>query len=386
MNVLKLCSLLPLLASLTTSSTAFCGDNVLAIEIPEDSHFLSVEDLNLKNASDSYVEAYIQGVLDARYPKSGVSVVVRNGEILLTKLPENQEDSNEIVQFVKAMTKRSVKETKPVVTLTNQQNGSERPSWYGIWLPQSTVLFPTQVANPRQICFSVGGRYHDKVGGQVASEVTIGAQFPIYRWANVRGGDLQLELEAAVFAVFDMRDPKFSMINADYYAGVPISYAKGNWAFRLRPYHVSSHVGDEYMVNHRHMHRKNKSFEAMDFSADYSFTKQLRVYGGVGAIVAADQEMPMKRAYIEYGFEARGPRSDFSQLYGQPFFAVHMQNWQVTNFRQDNTYALGYEWGKINGIGRKIRLFFEYHDGLSPEGQFCHRRTKYLGIRIAYGF
>jgi hypothetical protein len=94
----------------------------------------------------------------------------------------------------------------------------------------------------------------------------------------------------------------------------------------------------------------------------------------------------MKPLYVEYGFEARGPRTDFKQLFGQPFLAVHMQNWQDVHFAQDMNYALGYEWGKISGIGRKVRAFIEYHQGFSTEGQFSRKRTKYIGVRLAYGF
>jgi hypothetical protein len=248
------------------------------------------------------------------------------------------------------------------------------------------VLFPTEIANPRQPCFSCGLRLHDKVGGSIASDVVIGAQFPMYRWSNVRGGDLQLELEGAAFAVFNLRKQSYPLINADYYVGIPLSYARGPWAYRLRLYHISSHVGDEYLCEHKHFHRKNKSFEALDISTAYQFNPYLRAYGTLGSVFLSDREMHMKPFYVEYGFEARGPRRDFNQLYAQPFLAVHMQNWQDLNYALDTTYALGYEWGKIHGIGRRVRAFLEYHQGFSAEGQFSRKRTKYIGVRLTYGF
>lgn len=357
-----------------------------AIEIPEDSLIAFNGETSLNNPSDAYLEAYLQGVLDVKYPRSGVIVAVRNGEIVLTQLPKETSSAQDVVDFVKAATKRSVKDDKPISTLATGQP-SERPKeFHGIWLPQSTILFPTQIANPRQICFSVGGRFHDRVAGPFASEVVLGAQFPIYRWANIYNGDLQLELEGGVFGIFNLKDHKFPLVNTDYYVGVPITYAKGNWAFRLRPYHVSSHVGDEFLIDHHHFHRKNRSYEALDVSADYSISPHLRVYGVLGSVLFSDKEMPMKNAYVEYGFEARGPRTDFRQLFGQPFLAVHMRNWQEVRFAEDVSYALGYEWGKINGIGRKIRAFIEYHRGFSPDGQFSKKRTNYFGLRLAYGF
>jgi len=368
--------------ALSLRCTAPATETVQAIEIPEDAQFN--HKTIIQNPSDNYLEAYIQGVLDTKYPHSKVTVAVRNGEILLHKLPENKQQARSIVAFVEAVTDRSVKEEKPVISLTSKKNTQKE--WYGIWLPQSTILFPTQIANPRQICFSLGTRFHDKISGSIASEITLGDQFPIYRWANMWGGDLQLELEGGVFGIFNLHDHDFPLVNTDYYVGVPLTFAKGPWAFRVRAYHISSHVGDEYLLKHRHLHRKNKSFEAIDFSADYSFSNNLRFYGVLGSILFSDKEMPMKHAYLEYGFEARGPRTEFTQLFGQPFLAVHLRNWQSVHFATDVTYALGYEWGKLNGIGRKIRVFCEYHQGFSPDGQFSRERTKFLSLRVAYGF
>jgi hypothetical protein len=367
--------------------SSFCeeAENIKALELPEDCRLaMSDPELSNKSSSDSYLEAYIQGVLDTKYPGCGVRVTVRNGDVLLVHLPTEGKKAQEIVSFVRDLTKRSVYDTNP--SQGDPEKEPQQDKWHGVWLPQSTTLFPTQIANPRQPCFSCGGRFHDKVGGPFASAIVIGAQFPVYRWANFKGGDLQLELEGAAFALFNLRDQSFPMINADYYAGIPLTYAKGPVAYRLRLYHISSHVGDEYLCDHRHFHRKNKSFEALDISGDYQCNSHLRFYANFGTVIHSDSEMSIKPLYVEYGFEVRGSRTDFKQLFGQPFLAVHMQNWQDVHFAQDSTYALGYEWGKIHGIGRKVRAFLEYHQGFSTEGQFSRRRTKYIGFRLTYGF
>lgn len=366
------------------------ASNNIALEVPEDCLLgEGPEDLSLKTSSDSYLEAYIQGVLDTKYPDFGISVSVRNGDIFLKNLPEDLSSAEEVVNFVTTLTHRSVQQPSPLKKEISSLPVASKPvsdTWHGVWLPQSTILYPTQIANPRQITFSGGMRFCDRVGGKVASIVTFGDQFPLYRWANFKGGDLQLEAEGGVFAVFDVYKKEFPLINADYYGGFPLTYAYGPWSYRLRLYHVSSHLGDEFLQDHDGFDRKNKSFEAIDFSTDYQIAKNLRVYGVLGSVIHSDNEMGMKHLYLEYGFEARGPRTDFKQLFGQPFLAVHMQNWQENHFAQDITYALGYEWGKIYGIGRKIRVFLEYHQGFSPDGQFSRVRAKYIAFRLSYGF
>jgi len=386
MKVLQTIAILAIIVIGTLNVQGFATEfgDIAVLEIPEDCHILGAA-LTDRGASDSYLEAYLRGVIDTKYPDSGVIVSIRNGGIVLSRLPANKHRAEEMTSFVRDLTKRSV-EKQTFVSREEEKEALSAQGWHGVWLPQSTILYPTQIANPRQIMFSVGGRLDDRVGGNFASNITFGDQFPLYRWANVWGGDLQLEVEGGVFAVFDLSDKLFPLINADYYGGIPLTFAKGPWSHRLRLYHVSSHLGDEYMQAHKKFRRKNKSFEALDISTDYQISRNFRFYGVLGSILASDSEMKMKPLYLEYGFEARGFRTNFKQLFGQAFFAFHARNYQDVNYALDTTYALGYEWGKVHGIGRRIRIFAEYHHGFSPEGQFSRKRTNYFGLRVAYGF
>ncbi len=370
---------------------------IQTIELPEDIQTKrSHDENNSKISQDKYLEAYIQGLLDAKFPKNKVTITVRNGDVLLANLPDDKQLADCIVNFVKKFSSvataagfsTDIAASEMASTPTAGNSDDLAIPGTGIWLPQSTVLFPTMVANPRQISFSVGQRLRDQLGKQRASAVSFGDQLPLYRWCNMWKwhGDLQLELEAGVFAVFNHTIPSAPLLNADYYVGIPLSYAIGPYAFRLRLYHISSHLGDELKHVHRHVHRRNKSFEALDFFTSYNITEQIRVYGGVGVIGHSDSEMRLKPLYVEYGAEVRPWRRHFKQLYGQPFLAMHFANRQDTKWKADATFAVGYEWGKIQGFGRKLRAFIEYHEGFSPDGQFSRQRTDYVAFRLAYGF
>ena len=385
--------------SLTANDTKdLNAPSSLIIELPADTSPITNklagdEPLQPMSQEDRALESYIQGTLDAKFHKYAVIATVRNGHVILSHLPPDTVKANQIISYVKKMSSVSHitigGDSATVYDPPKDERMLTKHDYTGIWLPQSTILFPTMVANPRQICFSVGHRFDDTAcAGHNGSYVTFGDQFPIYRWSNVGKlkGDMQLELEAGLFAVFNQDHSSSRLMNADYYAGIPVSYAVGPWAFRARLYHISSHLGDEYMHHHRRTRRKNKSFEAIDLFASYQLTNGIRLYGGPGVVIHSDSQMRVKPLYLEYGMEVRAFRHNFTQLYGQPFLAMHLCNYQDTNFDFDATYALGYEWGKIQGFGRKIRLFAEYHDGFSNEGQFSDRRTSYFGVRLAFGF
>jgi hypothetical protein len=351
----------------------------------------------LKEETASYLEGYIQALIDANYYELNVLVYVnKEGIVYLYNLPKDDRIRNSILEFVRdlpdvaqvkeadldASAKARIEERQPI-----RQVG-------GVWFPESTVLFQPLIANPREPIYSVAYRWNDILAkSQIA--ISLGDFFPIFRWFNVLPwkGDLQIDIAACVWGNFDM-NPKVhpnnewaELITTDYILMIPISYAINKWSYRLRGYHISSHLGDEYMVNHGNVLRVNPSFEAIDFFISYQATNGLRLYGGPGFVVHSDTSYPMKTFYFEYGLEWRfmGLRYHYHKLYGAPFFAADFQNWQANNFKLSTTLQLGYEWSKLQGAGRKVRLFAEYHNGYS-EGQFFYKHTDYIAIRIAWGF
>lgn len=281
------------------------------------------------------------------------------------------------------------------------------PVW-GEWLPELPVLFRPFIADPRQVCYSAGWRFNDRVLTKNVIPVSFADTIQFYRWHNVWPwcGDLQIELEGCVWAVFDPLHDSSPLIDADYYVGVPITYSTGDWQFRLRGYHISTHIGDEYLMNHGYhnsahpgsefystksdFQRVNPSAEYLDFYVSNDFTQDIRFYGGVGFIVHQDESFRLKRFFGALGTEVRLRELGFmdccQRIYGTPFFAAHLRFNNNYKRHVDMTYALGYEFGKTYGLERRLRFQMEYHDGYSPDGQFCKFPTNYFAVRCTYGF
>lgn len=262
----------------------------------------------------------------------------------------------------------------------------------GIWFPEDPILFRPFVADPRQITYSAGWRFNDNALAKNVIDISFGDTLPIYRWCNVWpwNGQVQIEIQGALWAVFDPLHEKSPLINADYYVGIPVTYAIERWAFRLRAFHISSHIGDEFLIDNPGFDRRNASAEYLDFFVSHDFTEELRLYSGLGFIVTQDSEFKCKRFYADIGLELRLPKLGFvdckDQLYGCPFYGMHFRARGEHKHHVDATYVAGYEIGKLVGLCRKVRFFVEYHDGYSVEGQFCKKATNYLSIRGSYGF
>lgn len=265
------------------------------------------------------------------------------------------------------------------------------PVWLE-WLPGDPQLMRPFLADPRQVNYSGGWRFNDKALVHNVIPVSYGEAIPLLRLYNLWPwcGILQLELEGAVWAVFDPLHDSSPLMNADYYIGVPLTYAIPNWRFRLRGYHISSHIGDEFLLNHPHFRRLNPSAEYLDFFISHNLTREIRLYAGVGCILHADESFPMKRFYAEAGGEVHmyglGFRDECGDIYGDPYFAVYLRHRGENKHHVDMTYALGYEFGKISTRAKLLRAFLEYHDGNSLEGQFSRCPTHYFAIRVSYGF
>lgn len=353
---------------------------------------------HFEDATQSYLEGYIQALLDVHYYEFGIIVYVKNDEVILYNLPNNALFKNSILTFVQNLPE--VKVVKEGEHMSSQEAEKKedhviRKQVAGIWFPQSTLLYQPMLADPRETIYSAAFRYDDKIMGKYTIAVEFGDYFPLFRWRNILPwkGDLQLDIQAGMWADFKMGsydNPNHEiseLVTTDYLIGIPVSYAVDRWTFRLRVYHISSHLGDEYMNNNPWVKRKNPSMEAIDLFINYQATSGIRVYVGPGWVFHSDDTYYLNPLYIEYGaeFRAFGTSNYYHRLYGTPYLAIFMRNWQACHWQFDGTYQLGYEWSKLQGVGRKIRFYLQYHHGYS-EGQFFKDKAACFSIGFSYGF
>src|SRR6185503_17309890 len=95
--------------------------------------------------------------------------------------------------------------------------------------------------------------------------VGLADQFPFFRAAATEAGNgLQLGVAGAIFAQFDLDSASYDLLNADYTIGLPLTFRAGRISGRLRPYHQSSHLGDEFLLRPSPPKRVNLSFEAVE--------------------------------------------------------------------------------------------------------------------------
>lgn len=194
----------------------------------------------------------------------------------------------------------------------------------------------------------------------------------------------RIGVDGAVFAIFNLDSPSMDLINADYFVGVPIDYRRGRWSARVKPFHLSSHLGDEFLLYpqpREPVERVNVSFEAVETLLSWE-SGAWRLYGGGFSVFHSTEEIMEDR--LQAGIEYRGPR--FGRAGARWIAGIDVQESDRANTDPDFSLKGGIEIlpeGKTHGL----RFLIDYYDGRAPHGQFAlEEQVEYWGAGIVFVF
>jgi hypothetical protein len=230
----------------------------------------------------------------------------------------------------------------------------------------------------------------DEKDAQVGS-VGISDVFGLLRVGGSRPGDgFQISIAGSVFAQFDLDISSYDLINADYIIGLPITIRRGVFSTRLRVFHQSSHLGDEFLLREDNPDfvRENISYEAAEMLLSLD-GGPLRVYGG-GEYLLRREPADLERYVAHGGIELRPARRlvRFGSLAGVRFVAAgDLKASEQQDWKPAISVRTGFEFDRPRDSdppGRRWGLLFEAYDGPSPYGQFFRRDVRYFGAGIHF--
>ena len=171
----------------------------------------------------------------------------------------------------------------------------------------SDDVFRPLIADPKQPQFFAiwqQSRLRAENSSFSLGSVAIGENFGIY--TKRKGCDgWQVGLLTGVFAQFNLDEKNAALINTDFNVGLPLSWRSGNWSARLRYYHQSSHLGDEFLGSHPEIKPSSFILEEAEGILSYDY-RWLRLYGGAAVLVHREPST-IDRTRVQWGFEARAP-------------------------------------------------------------------------------
>jgi len=256
-------------------------------------------------------------------------------------------------------------------------------------LSPDTVPFPVGdlfwplLADPKQPQFFVSYRYYNTPAENAnVAAVGYGETFGLARRAGKRPGDgLQLSITGGLFAQFNLDAPSHDLINADYTIGAQLTYRNGRDAARLRVYHQSSHLGDEFLLRAQ-PERINLSFESLElmYSRDWL---PWRFYAG-GEYLFHRDPADLKPAAFHGGVEFHGERPVWKS--GRWVGGIDIKSWEEHDWAADVSAKFGLAFGAAHPGRRRLRVMLEGYKGYAPHGQFYDERISYAGVGIYLGF
>ena len=258
-------------------------------------------------------------------------------------------------------------------------------------LPEGDVFCPL-LADPKathSYVAYVRGNSTSPFGTDLAS-FGIGDHFAVGRWNGSRPGDgVQVGLEGSVFAQLDIDTESHDLINADYVLGLPVTWRWRALSGRVRAYHQSSHLGDEFVLRSR-IPRENFAFESAEaiFSGDAG---PVRIYGG-GEYVLHSFPIKLDPWVVHGGLELRQRQGafrlgDFASVRfvaGGDVKAVEYIDWETAV-----SAVAGFEFSppRENGhVPRPWSVLGHYYTGPSPYGQFFRSAVTYYGVGLHFAF
>jgi len=249
-----------------------------------------------------------------------------------------------------------------------------------IFFPRNRV-FPSVFLDPLECQISGGSYILTRKGNSESlySLVNFGFTKPIV----VKYGESilwELNFGAATFTQFDLiRKDNGSylagLLNNDYKLSGDISIQKNKNIFRFRLFHVSSHLGDDYMLRHNDTLPNDKSDNYEQ--ADLTYLRLMLNgywYAGIGEV------------YTKYVFRERlsvngGGLWDFGK--SKPinlFTSINIKFFAKNEFNPDIRTALGVNFNRKSES--LVRIWLEYYSGQLPYSTLKYGRVNWLGLAM----
>lgn len=203
---------------------------------------------------------------------------------------------------------------------------------------------------------------------------------PFYRRTTAPGRSEEIVLDLASFTQFEVyfdqiaRYQRRQIVNNDYKVSIQYNLRRGDNNYRFRVYHLSSHLGDDYIYRNRITAPSTNSVNYEQLDAMYSRTiRDWRVYGGLGITLRKPEER--KPLSAQFGAFYKKPSQQAARLVG----GVDVKFFQETEFRPGVHAGLGVEVGRT---ANNLTFLAETYSGFRPYSQYENQTIFWLGVGV----
>lgn len=215
-------------------------------------------------------------------------------------------------------------------------------------------------------------------------EASLGGRVGLIRYGTAGGVNpegWQIDLEGAALARVDPEVTSTALEATDYRFGVIWTRRRGPTAIKAGYSHISSHVGDEFLINNPTFVRLNYVRDSVLVGITRDVTPDSQVYGEVAYAIGAEGGAdPLE---LQFGAQYN-PLLDTCRR-GAPFAAINFHLREEFNFGGGVNVMAGWRWRGADN-GRLLRVGLQYYNGKSIQWSFVNRDEQLIGGGIWFDF
>lgn len=210
--------------------------------------------------------------------------------------------------------------------------------------------------------------------------VNIGFRKPVFSWSI---GDAELNGIVGIASYtqfnlerFDANTLRGGLLNIDYKVNGILSALKGRHNLRFQIFHISSHLGDDYIIRNQHFEYNDKSvnYEQIDLTYLYAFD-QLDIYFGIGEVYS--KYAYRERFMIQSGFQGNIPISQNLDL----SFGSDIKVYEENDFSPDIHYGFGITVAKEEQ--RQFNMMIDGYFGRLPYSTLEWGKIRWIGLSFS---
>ena len=246
-------------------------------------------------------------------------------------------------------------------------------------LPQG-LIYRDYLAGAKQSRFrSVW--HHERDEGRIW-DITLGGHVGILRRGNSgpqRPVGFQVDIEGSAQLRLD-RDENENLDATDFRFGVPFTWGDEVYQTKVGYYHISSHIGDEFLDENPGFERLNFVRETLIWGHSYYLNPELRIYAEMGYAFISDVSKPW-----EFQLGTDYSPACWTGTRGAPFAAVNYHIREELAYDGNVVGQVGWAWRNSPASGL-FRLGLEYYHGRDDQFSFYRNSQSKVGFGLWYDY
>lgn len=245
------------------------------------------------------------------------------------------------------------------------------------FLPSET-LYPAYLAGPQES--RLGTQFFSEDEQGALWDTTLGGRAGLLRGASLDyATHWQIDVEGAAILRLDPNE-EFDLQSVDFRAGIPLSILWGPHRLKLAYYHLSAHLGDEFLLKNPNFDRLNYTRDALVVGYSRYIAERWRLYGEASWAFYTEVSEPWQ---FQFGVERAPTRP--TGILGEPFFAINGLLREEVDFGGTTTVHAGWAWRDAR-VGRLLRTGLFVQAGKSHQSSLFDESERQIGVGLWYDF